>query len=60
MKESEVLYPHFSKTGTPMADDATDAMGILPIRNYRDTGTSSFAEQIGEEVQKTRHIAREP
>jgi aldehyde:ferredoxin oxidoreductase len=59
MKESEVLYPHFSKTGTPMVVDATDAMGILPIRNYRDTGTSSLAEKIGEEVQKTRNIARE-
>ena len=59
MKESEVLYPQFSKTGTPMVVDATDAMGILPFRNYRDTGTRSFADKIGVDVQMTRNISRE-
>ena len=59
MKASEVLYPHFSKTGTPMVVEATDAMGILPIRNFMDTGTSSLAEKIGVDVQMTRNVARE-
>ena len=51
MKESEVLYPHFSKTGTPMVVEATNAMGIFPIRNFMDTGTEDYAEKIGVDVQ---------
>jgi aldehyde:ferredoxin oxidoreductase len=59
MKDSEVLYPQFSKTGTPMVVDVTDAMGILPFRNYRDTGTRSFEDKIGVDVQMTRNVAKE-
>ena len=38
MKESPVLYPAFSKLGTPMVVEATSAIGIFPTKNYEDTG----------------------
>ena len=59
MKESEHLYPEFSKMGTPMVVDATNAMGIFPIKNFSATGEYSMAEQIGVEVQMTRNTGRE-
>ncbi|MBW2063744.1 MAG: aldehyde ferredoxin oxidoreductase family protein [Deltaproteobacteria bacterium] len=59
MKESEVLYPHFSKTGTPMVVDATCATGIFPTKNFSTTGEYAPADKIGEEVQKTRNVGSE-
>lgn len=47
MKESPVLYPEFSKLGTPMVVDATSAMGILPSENYRNTGVKDYSDTIG-------------
>ena len=38
MKESPVLYPAFSKQGTPMMVEAVAANGIFPAKNYADTG----------------------
>jgi len=59
MKESEVLYPHFSKTGTPMVVDATCAIGIFPTKNFTATGEYAPADRIGEEVQMTRNVGSE-
>jgi aldehyde:ferredoxin oxidoreductase len=59
MKESEVLYPHFSKTGTPMVVDATCAIGIFPTKNFAATGEYAPADKIGEEIQMTRNVGSE-
>ena len=59
MKESHVLYPHFSKAGTPMVVDATCAMGIFPTKNFTATGEYAPADKIGEEIQMTRNVGSE-
>jgi aldehyde:ferredoxin oxidoreductase len=59
MKESPVLYPHFSKTGTPMVVDATCAIGIFPTKNFTATGEYAPADKIGEEIQMTRNVGSE-
>ncbi len=59
MKESPVLYPHFSKTGTPMVVDATCATGIFPTKNFMATGEYAPADKIGVEVQGTRNVGSE-
>jgi aldehyde:ferredoxin oxidoreductase len=59
MKESHVLYPHFSKTGTPMVVDATCATGIFPTKNFTTTGEYAPADKIGVEVQMTRNVGSE-
>lgn len=59
MKESPVLYPHFSKVGTPMVVDATCATGIFPTKNFSVTGEYAPADKIGEEVQMTRNVGSE-
>jgi aldehyde:ferredoxin oxidoreductase len=59
MKESPVLYPEFSKMGTPMVVDLTCGMGIFPTKNYSTTGVYAPADKIGAEVQKTRNVGKE-
>ena len=59
MKESPVLYPHFSKTGTSMVVDATCATGIFPTKNFTATGEYAPADKIGVEVQGTRIVGSE-
>jgi aldehyde:ferredoxin oxidoreductase len=59
MKESPVLYPEFSKLGTPMVVDATCALGIFPGKNFSATGEFAPVEQIGVEAQNTRNVGRE-
>lgn len=59
MKDSEVLYPAFSKLGTPMVVDHTCHMGIFPTRNYMTTGKYDPIEKIGTEVQMTRNMGKE-
>jgi len=59
MKESHVLYPHFSKTGTPMVVDATCAIGIFPTKNFTATGEYNPVDKIGVEVQMTRNVGSE-
>ena len=59
MKESHVLYPHFSKTGTPMVVDATCATGIFPTKNFTATGEYAPADKIGVETQMTRNVGSE-
>lgn len=59
MKESEVLYPAFSKMGTPMVVDHTCTMGIFPTKNYSATGQYDPMDKIGVEVQMTRNVGSE-
>jgi aldehyde:ferredoxin oxidoreductase len=47
MKESPVLYPQFSKLGTPMVVDHACAIGIFPTRNFSATGEYAPADKIG-------------
>lgn len=54
MKESPILYPEFSKHGTPMVVDATCATGIFPTKNFTTTGEYAPADKIGVAVQMTR------
>jgi len=59
MKESHVLYPEFSKHGTPMVLDHTCAMGIFPGKNFSATGEFAPVDQIGVDVQVTRDMGSE-
>ncbi|HUT72935.1 MAG TPA: aldehyde ferredoxin oxidoreductase family protein [Desulfatiglandales bacterium] len=59
MKESAVLYPEFSKTGTPSNVDNTCALGIFPAKNWSATGEFTPVEQIGAEALETRNVGRE-
>ena len=59
MKDSPVLYPQFSKLGTPMVVDHTCALGIFPGQNFSATGVFAPADQIGVEVQETRNVGSE-
>ncbi|MBW1945557.1 MAG: aldehyde ferredoxin oxidoreductase family protein [Deltaproteobacteria bacterium] len=59
MKESHVLYPAFSKMGTPMLVDHTCAMGIFPTKNFSATGEYDPSDKIGTEVQGTRNVGKE-
>ena len=59
MKESPVLYPQFSKLGTPMVVDHTCAIGIFPTKNFSATGEYAPADKIGVEVQLTRNVVSE-
>jgi aldehyde:ferredoxin oxidoreductase len=47
MKESHVLFPVFSKHGTPMVVDHLAGLGILPGKNYTETGSYDPSEHIG-------------
>jgi aldehyde:ferredoxin oxidoreductase len=58
-KNSPVLYPEFSKHGTPMVTDLTGAMGVLPAKNWSATGDFVPIEGIGRDAQDTRKIGRE-
>ncbi len=51
MKDSPVLYPQFSKSGTPMVVDATSAMGIYPVKNWSATGEIDMVKGLGEAAQ---------
>ncbi len=59
MKESEVLYPHFAKLGTPMVVDALSGLGIFPGKNFEETGVFVPVEEIGVETQVTRNVGSE-
>jgi aldehyde:ferredoxin oxidoreductase len=59
MKDSEVLYPAFSKMGTPMVVDHTCHMGIFPTKNYSATGAYDPIDKLGVEVQMTRNVGKE-
>jgi len=59
MKESPVLYPNFSKMGTPMVVDHTCAIGIFPTKNFSATGEYEPVDKLGVEVQMTRNVGSE-
>jgi aldehyde:ferredoxin oxidoreductase len=59
MKESEVLYPMFSKLGTSMIVDHICEMGIFPGKNFSATGEFAPVDNIGVEVQETRTVGSE-
>jgi aldehyde:ferredoxin oxidoreductase len=59
MKESPILYPEFSKHGTPMVVDHNCAVGIFPAKNFSATGEFAPADKIGVEVQMTRDTGSE-
>jgi len=51
MKDSPMLYPTFSKTGTPCVVDVTGAMGILAIKNWQATGEINMIPSLGIDAQ---------
>jgi aldehyde:ferredoxin oxidoreductase len=59
MKGSPVLYPEFSKTGTPSNVDNTCALGIFPAKNWSATGEFTPVEQIGVDALETRNVGRQ-
>ncbi|QSX07767.1 aldehyde ferredoxin oxidoreductase C-terminal domain-containing protein [Alkalibacter rhizosphaerae] len=59
MKASPVLYPEFSKLGTPMVVDATSAMGMFPSENYRNTGEDDYTEGLGAKSSLERTLGNE-
>ena len=59
MKESPVLYPHFSKEGTPSNVDNTCALGIFPAKNWSATGAFTPVDQIGVAALESRRIGKE-
>ena len=59
MKDSPVLYPEFSKIGTPSNVDNTCALGIFPAKNWTATGAFTPVEQIGVEALETRNVGFE-
>lgn len=59
MKASPILYPEFSKLGTPMVVDATSAMGMFPSENYRNTGEDDYTEGLGAKSSLERTLGNE-
>lgn len=59
MKESHVLYPMFSNHGTPMVVDHLAGMGILPGKNFAETGSYDPVEKIGLAGQEPLKAGRE-
>ena len=60
MKDSPVLYPQFSKAGTPMVVDALTEMGIYSIKNWSATGQINMIPGLGRATQDTMIITRNP
>ena len=58
MKDSPVLYPAFSKAGTPMTLDITTEMGIFSIKNWLATGEINTIPTLGEKAQDTMIITK--
>ncbi len=60
MKDSPVLYPEFSKAGTPMVVDPMSEMGIYSIKNWSATGQIDMVAGLGKAAQHTMIITRNP
>ena len=58
MKESHILYPSFSKGGTPTVVDTTTALGILSIKNWTATGATDMVPSLGTDAQHAFIIDR--
>lgn len=59
MKASPILYPEFSKLGTPMVVEATSALGIFPSKNYSNTGEEDYTEGLGVKSSLERSLGNE-
>ena len=59
MKDSHVLYPSFSHTGTPAVMDLTCELGIFATKNWSATGEWAPVEALGIEANNSRKITRE-
>lgn len=59
MRESPVLFPSFSKRGTPITVDVTSALGILPSKNWTATGATDPVEEIGGDALDRFTVRRE-
>lgn len=51
MKNSPMLYPVFSKTGTPCVVDTTVTLGIFPAKNWTATGEINWIPTLGIDAQ---------
>ena len=51
MRDSEVLYPHFAKNGTPMIIDDMTKMGIYSTKNWSATGEIDLVKEQGRDAQ---------
>jgi len=51
MRDSEVLYPHFAKDGTPMIVDDMTEMGIYSTKNWSATGEIDWVKEQGRDAQ---------
>ena len=59
MKESPVVYPKFSRHGTPMTVDVTCGLGIFPAANWSRTGEWEPIEPLGMEGNNKRKSGKE-
>ena len=59
MKESPVVYPEFSKHGTPMTVDVTCGLGIFPAANWSKTGEWAPIAALGVEGNNRRKAGSE-
>jgi len=58
MKDSEVLYPHFAKNGTPMIIDDMTKMGIYSTKNWSATGEVDLVKEQGRDAQREMIITK--
>lgn len=60
MKASPILYPEFSKHGSPMVVDACSALGIMPSENFSTTGEKDYVPGLGAATSHEAKISKEP
>jgi len=58
MKDSEVLYPDFSKAGTPMIIDDMTKMGIYSAKNWSATGEVDLVKEQGRDAQDAMIVTK--
>jgi aldehyde:ferredoxin oxidoreductase len=58
MKDSNVLYPQFSKAGTPITVDETSEKGIFSIKNWSATGQIDMVKGLGRDTQDEMIVTR--
>lgn len=59
MKDSPVLYPEFSKYGTPATVDVTCGLGIFPAKNWTATGEFEPVDTLGAAANTVQKTGRE-
>ncbi len=58
MRGSPILYSLFAKRGTSIMVDGTSELGILPAKNWLETGTYAPLEQLGTDAQDKLTLRR--